>query len=150
LGGEIFAAAVVQCRNRYAAFARQGLGALELHLAEFDQGLGRVDLRLRLVQRRLERPLVDGKQEVALLDQCTVLEMDLVEIAADAGAQRNLVDGFETADELIVLDDIAHHRLGYRDNGRGRRFLGLCDRGRDQADRREGRGGKPFCSDVSA
>ena len=58
--------------------------------------------------------------KVAFVDDGAVLEMDLVEIAADAGADRHLVDRLEPPDEFVVLDDVAHHRLGGGDDGQVR------------------------------
>ena len=56
----------------------------------------------------LIRALVDGEQQVAFVDDCAILEMDLVEIAVDAGPDRDLVDRLEPPDELVVFDDLAH------------------------------------------
>ena len=56
------------------------------------------------------------------LDQGAVLEVDLVEIAGDAGADLDLVDRLEAADEIVLLDDVLHDRLGDGDRRRGRRL----------------------------
>ena len=70
-----------------------------------------------------------------MLDQGAVLEMDLVEIAADARTDGDLVDRLEAADEFVVLDDFAHHRLGDRDR---RQLLLLRECGPAEARRRAG------------
>ena len=62
----------------------------------------------------LERPAVDGEQQVALLDHLPVLEMDRVEIAGDARAHLDGIDRDEAADVLVVIGDQPLHRLGDR------------------------------------
>ena len=113
------------------------LGAVQLHLGEFEQALGDVDLRLGGVEGGLIGALVDGEQQVALVDQCAVLEADLVEIAVDPRADGNLVDGVEAPDELVVLDDLAHHRLGRGDH---RQLLILRQRGAAERNAQQNRG----------
>src|SRR3546814_19178237 len=56
------------------------------------------------------------------------LEVDLLQIAADPRADIDFVDRLEAADEFVVLDDLAHHRLGHRHCRRwqGRLLLGLA------------------------
>ena len=56
-------------------------------------------------------------KQIALVDDRAILEVDLVEIAADAGPDRHFVDRLEPPDELVVLDDFAHDGLGNRDDG---------------------------------
>ena len=120
----IFAPAVVERGDGEVAGLGELLGALELRLGEFEQARRDVDLRLRRVVGRLVGPLVDGEQQIALLDDRAVLEMDLVEIAADARADGDLVDRLEAPDELVVLDDFAHDRLG---DGDDRQLLSCAD-----------------------
>ena len=71
-----------------------------------------VRLPLRLVERGLERPLVDGEQEVALLDHLAVGEMDGVEISGHPGAHLDAVDGDEPADIFVLIDHAALDRRG--------------------------------------
>ena len=74
----------------------------------------------RLVERVLERPLVDREQQIALLDELPVLEMQLVEIARYARAHLHRIDGGEAPDIFVVVEDGALDRL--RDgHGRWRR-----------------------------
>src|SRR4029078_1056586 len=65
----------------------------------------------RLVKRVLERPLVDRKKQVALLDQLTVLEMQLVEIARHAPANLHRIDGREATDIFIKVKNGALDRF---------------------------------------
>ena len=86
----------------------------------------RLDLRLRqigarLVERVLERPLVDGEQQIALLDDLAVLEMQLVEIAGHARAHLDRIDRDEAADIFVLIDDGALDRLRYGHRRRWRR-----------------------------
>src|SRR6185369_3756614 len=108
-----------------------GLVAHELLAArEVRFGIGEVRARLhqagaRLVEHVLERPLVDGEQEIALLDDLTVLEMHAVEIAGDAATHLDRIDRDETADIFIRVGDGALGRLGDGD-GRGPPCCGGC------------------------
>ena len=113
LGGQVFPPAVVQRGHGEVAGLGKLFGAVELRLAEVEQARGYVDLRFGRVVGCLILALVDGEQEIALLDDRAVLEMDLVEIAVDAGPDRYFIDRLEPPDELIVLDDLAHDRLGH-------------------------------------
>ena len=74
-------------------------------------GLGGEQLRLGLLQRALERPRIDDEQQVALLDGLAVLEVHLGEIARDARAHLDRLDGVEAARVLVPLDDLARQRL---------------------------------------
>ena len=87
--------------------------------ARLDLRLGQV--RARLVERGLERPLIDGEQEVALLDDLAVLEMHLVEVARHARAHLDRIDRDEAADIFVLVDDRALGRLGHRHRRRWRR-----------------------------
>ena len=100
------------------------LGAVEIGLGEDDIGLGLRQHGARLVERVLERPLVDGEQQVALVHQLAVLEMHAVEIAGDARAHLHGVHGDEAADIFVIVGDRLLHRLGHG-HGRRRRRGGL-------------------------
>ena len=62
----------------------QRRAALDLQLGELDLRLVARDLGLGAFDRDLERPLVDGEQQVAGLDELAVAEMQLVDEARDA------------------------------------------------------------------
>jgi hypothetical protein len=98
-------------------------GAVELGFGVGLRGFRDLQRGVRLVQCGDERPLVDDEKQVALFDQCAVGEVNLLQIAADTRAHRDLVDSLEAADELVVVDDVANDRLG---NGDGRRRRGAA------------------------
>ena len=56
-------------------------------------GLGLLERRLGIGELGLEGLLVDDEQELALLDVGALLEMDLLEEPADAGPDRDLLEG---------------------------------------------------------
>ena len=95
--------------------------AREIGFGEGEIGLRLREIGARLGERVLERPLVDGEQQIALLDHLAVREMDLVEIAGDAGAHLDRVDRDEAADIFVLVDDGALDRLGDRHGRRRRR-----------------------------
>src|SRR4029079_14154089 len=68
------------------AVADELLGALKIGIGESEIGLSLRQGAARLRHRVLERPLVDGEQKIALLNHLAVAEMNLVEIARNAGA----------------------------------------------------------------
>ena len=98
--------------------AHQLAAALEVRLRVFQIGLGRFQIGARLVERVLERPLVDGEKQVALLDDLAVREMHRVEIAGHTGAHLDRIDGDEAADILVLVDDGALDRRRDRHHGR--------------------------------
>ena len=65
------------------------------------------EIASRLVERGLERALVDGEQQVALLDHLAVGEMDGVEISRHPGTNLDGVDRDEPPDILVLIDDAA-------------------------------------------
>ncbi len=90
--------------------AHQALGACQVGL-----GVGQVGFRLRqagagLIERVLERPAVDGEEQLAFLDHLAVLEVDAVEIARNAGPHLDGIDGHEPADILVLVDDCLGNR----------------------------------------
>ena len=90
---------------------RQLEAAVVLQLGVGQLGLGNGEISLGLLDRRLELHLLDLVEQVARLDVLALLEQDLFEEALDAGAQLDLVDGLDPADELEGLADaFGHHR----------------------------------------
>ena len=101
------------------AVAHELLGAIEIGLGEGEIGLGLRQRSSGLRDGVLERPLVDGEQQIALLDHLAVAEMDLVEIARDAGANLDRIHRDEAADIFVLIGDAALDRLGHRHGRRG-------------------------------
>ena len=114
---QIFPPPVVAGCDRNIAGGYQLFGALELHLAIGDLSLENRELGLCLFQSGPERPLVDREQKVALGDECTILKVNLIEIAANPRAYRYLINGLEAANKFIVFHDVANEWFGNRDNG---------------------------------
>ena len=83
----------------------QRLAALEIGFGIGKIGLRRRQIGARLGDRVLERPLVDGEQQIAFLDHLPVLEMHAVEIAGDARAYLHRIDGDEAADIFVEIGD---------------------------------------------
>ena len=108
--------------------AHQLLAARQVGLGEEHIGFSQFQICARLVKRILERALVDGEQQIALLDDLAVLEMHLVEVAGDARAHLDRIDRDEAPDILVLVDDGALDGLGDRHLRRWRRglFLGLA------------------------
>ena len=84
-----------------------GFGILRLRLIAGQVGLGLTQrglvpgqIGLRLVQGGFERPRVDGEQQVALFDEVAFLEIDLGQLAADLGLNRDGGIGLHVADDL--------------------------------------------------
>ncbi len=97
-----------------------GLPRIDVEVGVLHLGGGRKQLGLGLLQRALERPRIDGEQQVALLDRLAVLEAHLVEVARDARPDLDGLGGIEAAGVLVPLDDLALRRLGHADDRRRR------------------------------
>ena len=112
----------------------------DLQLRVVAHGLLRVQLRLSGLQLRLVLVLLDGEQQVALLDDRAVLEMGLFEISRHAGDQRDLIDRRGVAGNFQRIADGLHLRRHHGNARRGR--LGKEDRRRFGAsgNRRQGGG----------
>ena len=89
------------------AVAHELLGAFEIGFGEGQIGLGLRQSAARLGDRVLERPLVDGEQQIALLDHLAVAEMDLIEIARDARAHLDRIHRDEAADIFVLVGRLA-------------------------------------------
>ena len=96
-----------------------------------------------LVERVLERPLVDGEQHIALLDVLAVLEMHLVEIAGHARAYLDRIDRDEAADIFVLVDDGARNRLGDRHRAAAAQLAASAPRRNRQAQRPKPPRGEP-------
>ena len=105
--------------------AHELLAARQIAFRVGEIRLGGDEIGARLIERVLEWPLVDGEQEIALLDDLAVGEMHAVEIAGDPSAHFDRVDGDEAADIVVVIHDGALGRLRDRHGGRGWRLRRL-------------------------
>ena len=84
--------------------AHQLLAAGEIGFGEGEIGARLREIGAHLVERDLERPVVDGEQEIALLHHLPVGEMNFREIAGDARAHLDGIDGDEAADIFVLVD----------------------------------------------
>jgi hypothetical protein len=66
-----------------------------------------------------EGALIDGEEEVALLDIAAFLEMDLLDVAGDAGADFDGFGGDEASGELIPFIDLGRGGESDGDDWRG-------------------------------
>src|SRR5262249_9145997 len=99
--------------------AHELLTARVVGFGEGEIGLRLHKIRTRLIERVLERPLVDREKQIALLDELSVLEMDFVEISRNARPNLDRIYRRESPDIFVVVDDSAFHRFG--DGARRRR-----------------------------
>jgi hypothetical protein len=109
-------------------------------------GLGLREIGLGLRDRVLKRPLVDGEQEIALLDRLSIAKMNLVEIAGDASSYLNRVDSDKPADIFVLFGEAALDWLRHRHRRRRRRPAGgrlaLPAGGQERREQNDG-GGEP-------
>src|ERR1700722_17498894 len=110
--------ALVRVLDRSEATLLQRVGAPGLKSGQFELGACGLELRRRLVQLDLVRSGVDLKEEVALRDDVTVLECDLVQGAADLRPEFHLLYGGELAEKQKAPLDIL---LGRNADGDRRR-----------------------------
>src|SRR2546427_2290438 len=87
-------------------------------------------IELRLIWARINR-----EQQVALLDFLAFLEMNLVEVTADARPDFDSFRRFEPPDVFVPLDHFACDRLNDRNNGRRPCLRRLLSAARQCADR---------------
>src|SRR5215468_3969669 len=64
---------------------------------------------------------VDGKEEIALMDDVPILEVYSCKRAADLGAQLNLLDRGKLTKEALSGINLALERLAHHDLRKGRR-----------------------------
>ncbi len=113
------------------------LGSGEIGFGEGQVGASLGEIGADLVERGLIRPPVDGEQQVALLHRLAVGEVHGFEIAGDPGPDLHGIDGEETSDVFVLVDDGARDRLGDR---HARRRRGRPGRLRALAAARQQRG----------
>lgn len=107
--------------------------ALHLALSQFEPRLGLRDLGAGRGERDLERARVDDEEKVAFPNDLAVPEVDRVEIAADPGADLDILDARELSGELVPLHELVAERVAHHD---------LRQRGRRGAPRGAGRLGR--------
>jgi len=115
--------ALVEGLLRDGLVAHQLLAAREVAFGERQVGARLRELCPGLRERRLEWPAVNGEQRIALLDDLSVLELDLVEIAGDARPDLDHVDRNKAPDIFVVVGHRLLHGLRDRHGGRGRSRL---------------------------
>src|SRR6185503_9099286 len=87
------------------------LGAIAIRLREVElRGRART-LGSQAIDFRLERPRIDLIQESALLDAPAFGEVHGLDEAADAGPDRDALDGFETTREVGGIVELVHGDL---------------------------------------
>ena len=101
----------------------QALGALVVALQSVHAGLELRHGALGLVQHGLVGARVDLEEHVPLLDQRPFLEVDLVQVARDAGPHLDGIDRGRPGGEVRVVRDLALDGITDRDRPR-------CCRGR--------------------
>ena len=79
-------------------------GQVRLELTQRRLVLG--ESRLRLVQCRLEGPLIDGEKQVALLDEVAFVEIGVGQLAGHLRLDRDRGVGLHVADNLNLHRDI--------------------------------------------
>ena len=113
-------------------------GALTLGLAERELRACTVELGLRALQLSLVRTLVDGEEDVALLDLVAGIERHAGDVTADARTKLDALDGRELAGELVEIrdgpaDHLRHAHLGcLRSGGSSCGFVARASCGNEQ------------------
>jgi hypothetical protein len=112
---------VVDVYLRGRVSAQEGSVALDFEARMVARHGRRLELRLRLLHLRLILFLLNGEEEIILLDDRAILEMDLLEIAGHAGDELDLTDGLRIAGQRQRLADRLHLRQddGDREGGGG-------------------------------
>ncbi len=106
--------ALVEGLLRDGGVELQALAARQIGIGEGEIGFGLLERGLRLVECGLERAAVDGEQLIARLHHLSVAEVDRVEVAGDARAHLDRIDGDEAADVLLLVRHRFPHRTARR------------------------------------
>ncbi len=121
LGRLLFEHPVVDVDLRGRVLPEERSVSPDLQVRVVARRLGRLELRLSLLELVLVLVLLDGEQEVVLLDELAVLKMDLFQIAWHAGDELHRVDRLGVAGDDQGLAD----RLDFRQDDGDRRPGGL-------------------------
>ncbi len=116
--------ALVQQLGRGEVARVQRGGAHDLLVGQVELGVRGQKLCLGLLELDLERARIDHEQQVALMDDLAVGEVDLGQVAADLGADLDIVHGRELAGEGRPGRQVAPQRGADGDGGRGWRSRG--------------------------
>ena len=65
-------------------------------------------------------PRIDDEQQVSLFDHAAFVEVDRLQVAADARAHLDGLDGLDAARVFVPVRDALRQRMRHRDDGGGR------------------------------
>ena len=105
----------------------QPLRPRQIVFRQIAPGLSARQLSLRPSERSFIRAGIDDEQQVALLDQGSVLKIDLFQISPHASPHLYGLHGVQPSGVLFPFHDFPLNRPAYR-NRRGRRSCRLCRR----------------------
>ena len=109
------------------------LVALHVAVRILELGAVLVARRDRHAEGRRERPRIDLRQQLALLDLLALLERDLLDLAVDARVHGHGIEGLHRAEALEVQRHVGALDGGHVDGDRGRRLgRGLAHQQRHQ------------------
>ena len=104
---------------------QQTLEALVVQLRVLQLGLIAEQVGLRLIERHLERPGIDDRQQVSLIDVLAFFEIDLRQLSIHPALYADRVGGGHAAQAFQIHRDVATlgggDRHGHHDLGRGPR-----------------------------
>ena len=92
---------------RSESFGREHLGTIELAVGECKPSISCLELRLGLCQPDLVGSRVDGEEEVAFVDDISILEVDAGQRAPDLGPELDLIDRGKLTKETQPRIDLA-------------------------------------------
>jgi len=121
LGGLDGAALGVDLSLGHGLRGQQALGASQFRAGQRQLGLALGQLCAGRGQGGLGRTRVQGEQQLALAHEVAVLEVDRLDVAADARPYVDRARRLEAAGEFVPVDDLLRQGRGHRD---GRRALG--------------------------
>src|SRR5581483_740438 len=99
--------------------------AFEIAFGKLDLGACVGKLPLGLQRGRFERARIDDVEQIAAVDDRTILELYTIDEAAYAGTDVNLLNRIEATGELVPVGDSPFNRLRHRHQWRRRGRLRL-------------------------
>jgi hypothetical protein len=118
----------IDLQRRDRILREQRAKALEVRAGAFQQRLIAGPLSDRQLQLHFERPRIDARDHVALLDELALLERHLHQLAIDAAAHHHRVARRDRPERVQLDLEIASPRLRDDDLGRGLRGSAAIDR----------------------